>query len=143
MERIVDREANQALWARFTEVQGQYDRMRDGLVDLQHRMRRLRVTVMSADELVTATVDARAQVISVELDPQVYREKEPRELAATITETIRRAAAQATGQVTELMSNFLPAGAGATDFLRSGDFGDLLRSQDAATGYDQEVHNGR
>jgi hypothetical protein len=33
-ERTVDRDANQALWARFADVQGRYLRMRDGLADL-------------------------------------------------------------------------------------------------------------
>jgi DNA-binding protein YbaB len=142
-ERTADRDANQALWARFADVQGQYQRMRDGLADLQRQLARLQVTVTSDDELVTATVDARGQLTALELSPRAYRESDPRELAATITTTLRRASAQAVDQVTGLMSAYLPQGASATDFVRTGDFSDLLRRQDASSGYDPDDHNGR
>jgi DNA-binding protein YbaB len=143
MAQAVNRDANHALWAQFAEVQGQYERMRDGLGDLQRQLARLQVTVTSDDELVTATVDARGQLTALELSPRAYRESDPRELAKTITATVRKASAQATDQVTGLMSGYLPQGAGATDFVRSGDFSDLLRHQDASTGYDPEAHSGR
>ena len=143
MERAVDRDANQALWARFAEVQGQYERMRDGLGDLQRQLARLQVSMTSADELVTVTVDARGQLTALELSPQAYLEADPHELAATITDTARRASAQAADQVTGLMAGYLPQGASAMDFVRSGDFSDLLRRQDASTGYDPEAHSGR
>lgn len=143
MARSVDRDANQALWSRFAEVQGQYERMRGGLADLQQQLGRLRVTVTSTDELVTVTVDAKAQLISLELSPRTYQESDPRELAATITATVQRAGARATEQVTALMAGYLPQGSGATDFVRTGDFGDLLKRQDEATGYDRDVHHGR
>jgi DNA-binding protein YbaB len=143
MAQSVNRDANHALWARFAEVQGQYEKMRDGLADLQRQLARLQVTVTSDDELVTVTVDARGQLASLELSPRAYRESDPRDLATTITATVRKASAQATEQVTGLMSGYLPQGAGAMDFVRSGDFSDLLRRQDASTGYDPEAHSGR
>jgi DNA-binding protein YbaB len=142
-ERTVDRDANQALWARFADVQGRYLRMRDGLADLQRQLAGLRVTVTSDDELVTATVDARGQLSALELSPRAYREKAPRELAATVTATVRRASGLAVDQVTVLMSAYLPHGPGALDFVRSGDFSDLLRRQDASAGYQPDVHSGQ
>lgn len=143
MTQAADRDANQALWSRFAEVQGQYERMRAGLGDLQRQLARLQVTVTSDDELVTATVDSRGQLTALVLSPRAYRETDPRDLAATITTTVRRASAQATDQVTSLMSDYLPQGGGATDFVRSGDFSDLLRHQDESTGYHPEAHSGR
>jgi DNA-binding protein YbaB len=142
-ERTVDRDANQALWARFADVQGRYLRMRDGLADLQRQLCRLQVTVSSDDELVTATVDARGQLTALQLSPRAYRENAPRELAATITATVRRASGLAVDQVTGLISAYLPHGASAMDFVRTGDFSDLLRRQDASTGYPPDVHSGQ
>ena len=55
MARTADRNVNHALMARFAEVQGQYERMRDGLADLQRQLARMQITVTSTDELVTAT----------------------------------------------------------------------------------------
>jgi DNA-binding protein YbaB len=143
MERTVNREANQALWARFAEVQGQYVRMREGLVDLQHQLHQLRVTAVSQDGQVSATVDGRAHLVDLELGPKVYQQRDPRELAALVTATVRRACAQASDRVAGLLSAYLPTGTGAADFVRSGDFGDLLRRQDEASGGPGEVHNGR
>jgi DNA-binding protein YbaB len=142
-ERTVDRDANQALWASFADVQGRYLRMRDGLTGLQRRLAQLQVTVTSDDELVTATVDARGQLTALELSPRAYRENAPRALAATITATVRRASGLAVDQVTGLMSAHLPHGTGALDFVRTGDLSDLLRRQDASTGYHPGVHSGR
>ena len=136
MARTADRNVNHALMARFAEVQGQYERMRNGLADLQQQLARLQITVKSTDELVTATVNARGQLARVELDPRAYRELAPEELAASITATVRQAAEQATQQVSGLLRDYLPPSSGASRFAETGDFGDLLARQDERAGYD-------
>jgi DNA-binding protein YbaB len=131
----VDRDANRALRARFDEVYGQYQQLRSGLDELQVRLAELRVTERSDDGQVTATVGARGQLISVELQPSVYQNRDAQALSRKITSTVQRATTAATAATQELVAGYLPANAGSLDFLRSGDFGSLLGRTDAIMGY--------
>lgn len=97
-----------AMRAQVEHLQDQLEKIRSGHAELQRRLRELRVTVTSADDLVKATVDARGQVESVELDPRVYQRPDSRRLAATITATIQQAAAEVMEQVAELTRPFVP-----------------------------------
>jgi DNA-binding protein YbaB len=83
-------------------------RLLDGHAELQRNLREIRVTVTSADELVSVTVDARGQVEGVTLDPRIYQRPDSRLLAATITATIQQAAAEVMQQVMELTRPFMP-----------------------------------
>jgi hypothetical protein len=69
------------------------------------------VTADSDDGLITATVDARGELIEVNLDPRIYRAPDSDTLSATIAETIQRAVRQAQGEVFILVRPFLPPGA--------------------------------
>jgi DNA-binding protein YbaB len=128
----VDRDANRALRARFDEVYGDYQRLRSGLDELQARLAELRVTERSDDGQVTATVGARGDLISVELHPSVYHDRDAKALGRKITTTVHRAGAAAASATQELVAGYLPAGSGAVDFLRTGDFGALLARADSA-----------
>ncbi|MEV6690239.1 YbaB/EbfC family nucleoid-associated protein [Micromonospora sp. NPDC051196] len=130
----VNRDANRALRARFDEVYGQYQQLRSGLDELQARLAELRVTQRSADGQVTATVGAQGELISVELNPSVYRDRDAEALSAKITATVRRAAVAATAATQELVSSYLPLQSGTADFLRTGDFGTLLGRADTVLG---------
>jgi len=125
-----DREANRALRARLDDVFGQYQRLRAGLDELQQRLAATRVTVESTNGLIRATVGPRGQLLDLKLDRGVYAERDPEALARTITATVQDAAGKVTEQVQEMVSTYLPAGSGTTDFLRDNDFGSLLRRQD-------------
>ncbi|WP_223256182.1 YbaB/EbfC family nucleoid-associated protein [Micromonospora endophytica] len=127
----VDRAANRALRARFDDVFGQYQQLRSGLDELQTRLTELRVTERSDDGQVTATVNARGELVSIELDPSIYRNRDARALSAKITATVRRASAEATAKTQELVAGYLPADSGTADFLRTGDFGALLGRADS------------
>ncbi|MEH0974858.1 YbaB/EbfC family nucleoid-associated protein [Micromonospora sp. CPCC 205546] len=127
----VDRDANRALRARFDEVYGDYQRLRSGLDELRGRLADLRVTERSEDGQVTATAGARGQVISVELHPSVFQDRDARALSRKITTTVHRAEAAAVAATQVLVAGYLPAGSGATDFLRTGDFDSLLGRADA------------
>lgn len=134
----VDRDANRALRARFDEVYGQYEQLRSGLDELQRRLADLRVTERSADGQVTATVGARGQLITVEVHPSAYLDRDAKALSRKITSTVQQATAAAMTATQELVGGYLPAGSGSVDFLRTGDFGSLLGRADAVMGYGGE-----
>ncbi len=141
MAGSVDRDANRALRARFDEVHDQYQQLRSGLDELQARLAELRVTERSDDGQVTATVGARGQLISLDLHPSVYQGRDAQALGRKITATVQRATAAATASTQELVAGYLPAGSGAPDFLRSGDFGSLLRRADTIMSRDGGRHD--
>ena len=132
MAQTADRQVNRALRERFDEVYRQYERLRSGLDELQQRLAALRMTERSDDGQVTATVGPRGQLVKLELDPRIYRDRDVNALAAKITATVDRAVASATAAVQELVGGYLPPGSGAVDYLKDGDFGSLLRRSDAA-----------
>ncbi|TDC38070.1 YbaB/EbfC family DNA-binding protein [Micromonospora sp. 15K316] len=134
MAEETDRSANHPLRVRFDEIHGQYQRLRSGLDELRERLAELRVTERSRDGRVTATVGARGELITVELSSTIYGERDAAALSRTITETVRRATARAGAATRELVAGYLPAGAGSTEFLRTGDFAALLDRADAVLG---------
>ncbi len=135
MPEYANRDANRGLKARFAEIQDSYERVRDGLAQLQQRMKALQVTAASTNDLVQATVDARGQLVRLKLQPRVMRELDHEELERVILATVRTATAQATDQVAELMTELSPAGSSAAAYIRSGDYNDLLRRTDEVVGY--------
>jgi DNA-binding protein YbaB len=138
MPEYADRDANRGLKARFAEIQDSYERVRDGLAELQQRINALCVTAASANDLVKATVDARGQLVRLNLQPRVMREFDHEALERLILTTVRTATAQATEQVAELMTQFSPTGSSAAAYIRSGDYNDLLRRTDEMVGYRPE-----
>ena len=124
MADTADRDANQALRARFDEVASQYRRLRSGLDDLQQQLGALRVSATSRDGTVTATVDSRGHLVDLKL------RKSPS--AAVVLSTVRAATEQSSAQVRDLMSAVLPAESGAMRYMRDGDLGSLLRRSDEA-----------
>ncbi|GAA2703357.1 YbaB/EbfC family nucleoid-associated protein [Micromonospora olivasterospora] len=131
MVERADRDANRALRARFDEVFGQYRQLRSGLDELQTRLAQLRVTERSDDGQVTAVVGARGELISVDVEPSVFQERDAKALSRKITSTVHRATAAAVAATQELVAGYLPAGSGSAEFLRTGDFGALLGRADA------------
>lgn len=98
----------EAMQAQIESLQEQLVKMQEGQAELQRKLKALRVTVTSADDLVTATVDARGHVESVQLDPKIYQDPDSRRLAATITATIQQAVGEVIERVTELTRPFVP-----------------------------------
>ncbi|MEH1165583.1 YbaB/EbfC family nucleoid-associated protein [Micromonospora sp. CPCC 205539] len=134
MSERVERDANRELRARFDDVYGQYQQLRSGLDSLQTRLAELRVTRRSADGQVIATVGARGELITIDLDPAVYRDRDAEALSRKITETVRAAATAATTATRDLVAESMPAGSGSVEFLRTGDFGALLGRADSVLG---------
>ncbi|MEU7573754.1 YbaB/EbfC family nucleoid-associated protein [Micromonospora sp. AKA38] len=131
MAESADRDANRALRARFDEVYGQYQRLRSGLDELQTRLAELRVTERSDDDQVTVVVGARGELITVEVSPAVFHDRDARALSRKITETVLRASAAASAATRDLVSGYLPPGSSSVEFLRTHDFGALLGRADA------------
>jgi DNA-binding protein YbaB len=127
-----DRDANSALRARFAEVYGQYERLRAGMDELQHKLAALQVSAESADGYVRATVGPRGQLVRLVLDRRVYGAYEPAALAETITSTVRTAADRSVEQVQQIVGGYLPPGSAAADYLRDNKFSTLMRRHDAA-----------
>jgi DNA-binding protein YbaB len=98
-----------AMRAQVERLEAHLAELRAGHDQLQRSIREVQVTVTSADQLVTVTVDARGQVERVELDSRIYQRPDSRHLAATITATIQQASAEAMAQVTELVRPYLPS----------------------------------
>jgi len=72
----------------------------------------------SEDGLVTATVDPRGQLTSLELDPRLCQNGDAVALAATITETVQRAADSAAVRIQGMVGGYLSVSSGAVDYLR-------------------------
>lgn len=98
-----------AMQARVDELMADFHRLRDGASGLQQTLQAIRCTARSRDGLVTVTVGARGDVVSLDLDPRLYRSPDSKALAASIVSTIQAAAAEAADKVTEACSSLMPA----------------------------------
>ncbi len=132
MAQSADRNDNRELRARFDDIYGQYQRLRSGMDDVQRSLGELKVTVQSDDGLIRVTVGPRGQLLDLRLDPGVYREWQPDELADEIVAVTAAAVAKVTAEVQRLMGSLLPAESGALRFLKDGNLGTLLSRQDVA-----------
>jgi DNA-binding protein YbaB len=99
---------NAALRARTDELLLELENLRKGLGGLQQTLMQISATVTSDDGMVKATVGPRGQLISLELDPRLYRRPDSKQLAVTITKTVQAAAAKAQEQVTAALKPFVP-----------------------------------
>jgi DNA-binding protein YbaB len=129
MGQFAGRGANHALRARLDEVHGQYERLRAGMGELQRRLAGLAVSASSPDQLITATVGARGQLLELRLQPRAYR-YEPSTLARRITETVQAASTRAGDEVCTVMAEYFPADSPALRYLRSDDFGAMVSQFD-------------
>ncbi|MEH1027050.1 YbaB/EbfC family nucleoid-associated protein [Micromonospora profundi] len=134
MSERVGRDANRELRARFDDVYGQYQQLRSNLDHLAARLAELRVTRRSSDGTVTATVGARGELVSLDLTPAIYRDRDAAALSRKITETVSAATSAAAAATRDVVAETVPAGSGSVDFLRTGDFGALLGRADAVLG---------
>ncbi|WP_376787281.1 YbaB/EbfC family nucleoid-associated protein [Micromonospora halotolerans] len=89
------------------------------------------MTERSDDGQVTAVVGARGELISVEVAPSVFRDRDAGALSRKITDTVLRASRAAVTATRELVAGYLPPGSPSVEFLRTHDFGALLGRADA------------
>jgi DNA-binding protein YbaB len=121
-----DRDANQALRERLADVHDRYSRLRSDLDDLRRRLATMRVSAVSPDGTVRATVGPRGDLVDLALDRRIYREPDAERLSRTIVATVREAADLSADEVATMLAAYLPPGSGTLRFLRDGDLGSLL-----------------
>lgn len=90
------------------EVKGTLAKLQGGLDDMRGELNAVTATVKSPDGFVTVTVGPRGQVRKLELDARIYRKPDSGKLAATITETIQKAAVAAGQKVDEITERYAP-----------------------------------
>jgi len=90
------------------ELQSRFQRLTTEGPKLHEQARAVQVTEKSPDGLISATVGARGELIRLDLDPRIYRQPDSRELADTITETIKAAGAAAKDRVLEVFEPLIP-----------------------------------
>ena len=95
-----------------------YRRFADDLRAVRQGMAGIRASADSPDGLVTATVGARGELLTLELNPRVYRESDAAALSGRITATVAEAVRLAQDQVVALTRRVMPppdtAGPGST-----------------------------
>ncbi|MET8862317.1 YbaB/EbfC family nucleoid-associated protein [Nonomuraea sp. NPDC004580] len=96
------------LQAYTDELQARFMRLQSEALSLNEQARAVEVTEKSADGLVSATVGARGELISLDLDPRVFRRPDARGLADTIKDTIHRATLAAQERVVEIFASIVP-----------------------------------
>jgi DNA-binding protein YbaB len=87
-----------AEYARLTE---QVQAVRDGIDEV-------RGTGYSEDGLVTAVVGGRGELVELELDPRIYRDRNATELAEKIVAAVHEAAEEAGRETTKLAEKLTP-----------------------------------
>lgn len=92
-------------------VLAEYERLAEEVESLRRAIADTEETADSADGLVSATVGGNGELVELWLDPRIYRSPDSSALAATITETIHRAARQVEARVFAEAAKFLPADA--------------------------------
>ncbi|GAA1376511.1 YbaB/EbfC family nucleoid-associated protein [Catellatospora chokoriensis] len=132
--RYADRNANPDLMARFDEVYERYTKLRGGLGTLQAKLKDVNATASSPTRLVTVKVGPQGQLIELVIHDDAYRRYPARELSSLILGLTRTAAAEAAEKMQQLLGEFMPAGTGAAEFVRTGDFDSLLSRTDETLG---------
>lgn len=91
------------------ELRDAFMRLNEEALTLHEQGRAVQVTEKSPDGLVVATVGARGEFISLDIDPRVFRRPDSRLLADTIVETVNKAAQKAQEKVVEIFEPLIPA----------------------------------
>jgi DNA-binding protein YbaB len=94
-----------------TELTGrlaEYARLAEQVRTMRDNVGEIRGTGYSDDGLVTAVVGGRGELVELELDPRIYRDRNAAELAEKIVATIHDAAAEAEREATKFAEKLLP-----------------------------------
>jgi DNA-binding protein YbaB len=107
----------QGLRAYTSELTAKFAKIRGNLSEMQRAMAEVTATAKSPDGFVKATVGARGQLTKLELDARIYRRADSGKLAATITETVQKAATEAGEKVKAVTEKYAP-GMDVSSYLR-------------------------
>ncbi|MBK1786942.1 YbaB/EbfC family nucleoid-associated protein [Prauserella cavernicola] len=84
-----------------------FEQLADEIRDIQTRLAEVEETAESDDGLITVKVNARGDLLELELDPRLYRSPDSAALSREITETYRAARAAADERAFELTTRQL------------------------------------
>ncbi|GIG57048.1 hypothetical protein Lfu02_14200 [Longispora fulva] len=115
---------------------GLYDMMSDlrkslgAINDTHRRMAEVSAVAWSDDRMIKAVVGPRGHLISLEIDPRIYRKPNSTALAATIVATVRQAVEEALAKTQEIVDAAVPVEFRAK---KAGDMPmmDFIRAHDA------------
>jgi len=93
------------------DVLAHFDKQREDLVRLHRSMDEVSRTVRSRRRQVSATVDARGEIVELKFHGQSYKTMEPADLAKLIVDTIREARDEARGQMLASLADVDPESA--------------------------------
>lgn len=93
-----------------------YAELADDLRRIQREMAGIEATAESGDGLVAVTVGPRGELVSVELDPRVYRDPDAKGLAAEIVRVAGEARVAAQRRTVALLGKLMPAEGSDVDF---------------------------
>jgi DNA-binding protein YbaB len=96
----------------LNEMMAEIQKQRDELMRLQREMPEISGSARSKRRQVSATVDARGEVVELQFHGTGYRSLAPAELANIIVETIREARAEAQQHLWEVVGHSFPDGMG-------------------------------
>jgi len=94
----------------------EYERLAEHVRAMCDNIDDVRGTAHSDDELVTAVVGGRGELLELELDTRVFRDQDAEGLAAAILDTVRKAAAEAEREATRFAEQLVPPHARGDDF---------------------------
>ncbi|WP_186403670.1 YbaB/EbfC family nucleoid-associated protein [[Actinomadura] parvosata] len=96
--------------AALEKAAADFERSTGPLREVYARLKELTHTSRSSNGMVTVTVGAHGQVVSISLDPRVYRKLSPSELADAIAGQIAVASRQVSARVREVVEPLMPDG---------------------------------
>jgi DNA-binding protein YbaB len=94
-----------------TELTGrltEYARLAEQMKAMRDNVDEIRGTGYSDDDLVTAVVGGRGNLVELELDPRIYRDRNATELAAKIVAAVHEAAEDAEREAAKFAEKLLP-----------------------------------
>jgi DNA-binding protein YbaB len=101
-----------------TELTGrlaEYGRLAERVRAVRDGIDEVRGTGYSDDGLVTAVVGGRGELVELELDPRIYRDRDATALAAKIVAAVGEATAEAAEATAKLAGELAPPRRGDTD----------------------------
>jgi DNA-binding protein YbaB len=101
---------NDQLSERREELSAGYEKRLAQIRSLQQRAGQVTATARSRNGLISVQVGAQGQLLGVTLDPSAYDRLSPQRLAVVLVELAKTAAADAAGQVRDIMAPVLPPG---------------------------------
>ena len=89
-------------------LEGTFRDMLERGPQIQAEARRIQVTEVSDDGLISVTVGVRGDLVRLDIDPRIYRHPDSRALADSISETIHAATARAQEEMIETFAPIIP-----------------------------------